>query len=232
MNTTTDEQRFTELYRQHYADISAYVRRRIDADQVTDIVAEVFATAWRRLDEIPRRAVLPWLYGVARRTLANAHRSNRRRLNLLEALGGEPSHQVGDHGGSRSRRCPPQPATVTRRRNSPPCCPAKTRVKSTCCGAPPATVAEWSNCRPLRRPSDPSHRCPVPPCSTRKTSCSFPKISVGQESEAVAELSDSDSSAGGCSGACVSPGSRKAMITSPPFQATNTPRARRTHVHL
>jgi RNA polymerase sigma-70 factor (ECF subfamily) len=97
VNTTTDEQRFTELYRQHYADISAYVRRRIDADQVTDIVAEVFATAWRRLDEIPRRAVLPWLYGVARRTLANAHRSNRRRLNLLEALGGEPAHHVGDH---------------------------------------------------------------------------------------------------------------------------------------
>jgi RNA polymerase sigma-70 factor (ECF subfamily) len=97
VNTPTDEQQFTELYRQHYADISGYVRRRIDADQVTDIVAEVFATAWRRLDEIPRRSVLPWLYGVARRTLANAHRSNRRRLNLLEALGGEPAHQVGDH---------------------------------------------------------------------------------------------------------------------------------------
>ncbi|MER7686785.1 sigma-70 family RNA polymerase sigma factor [Streptomyces sp. NPDC097610] len=97
MDTTTDEQRFTELYRQHYAAVSAYVRRRIDADQVTDVVAEVFAIAWRRLDEIPRRAVLPWLYGVARRTLANAHRSNRRRLDLLEVLGGEPAHEVGDH---------------------------------------------------------------------------------------------------------------------------------------
>lgn len=59
VNTTTDEQRFTELYRQHYADISTYVRRRIDADQVTDIVAEVFATAWRRLDEIPAERFCP-----------------------------------------------------------------------------------------------------------------------------------------------------------------------------
>ena len=34
--------------------------------------AETFAVAWRRRDRMPRGAELPWLYGVARRVLAEA----------------------------------------------------------------------------------------------------------------------------------------------------------------
>jgi RNA polymerase sigma-70 factor (ECF subfamily) len=43
-----------------------------------DVTAETFLVAWRRLDRLPDEA-LPWLYAVARKTLAN-----RRRRDLRE----------------------------------------------------------------------------------------------------------------------------------------------------
>jgi RNA polymerase sigma-70 factor (ECF subfamily) len=42
-----------------------------------EVAADVFVVAWRRRDSIPDEP-LPWLYGVARRTLANSRRSARR----------------------------------------------------------------------------------------------------------------------------------------------------------
>ena len=39
-----------------------------------DLAAEVFATAWRRRNDLPRETVLPWLYRTARFTLANSRR--------------------------------------------------------------------------------------------------------------------------------------------------------------
>lgn len=97
MDIAEDEQRFTDLYREHYSAVDAFVRRRVRADQVTDLVAETFLVAWRRLDELPRSAVLPWLYGVAKYTLANAYRSEERRLRLVESLASQPQAVVGDH---------------------------------------------------------------------------------------------------------------------------------------
>ncbi|MDX2641994.1 sigma-70 family RNA polymerase sigma factor [Streptomyces sp. PA03-1a] len=97
MDTTTDEQRFTSVYRATYPAVEAYVRRRIHPDQARDVVAEVFLVAWRRFDEAPAFDVLPWLYGVARRTLANAHRADQRRAGLLEVLAVQPREDVGDH---------------------------------------------------------------------------------------------------------------------------------------
>ncbi len=64
------------MFTQHYPQILAYARRRVPAD-ADDVVGEVFTTAWRRLDEVPTDA-LPWLYGVARRLIANARRSAAR----------------------------------------------------------------------------------------------------------------------------------------------------------
>ena len=61
--------------------IGAYIRRRIyplshsDAD---DLIEEVLIIAWRRLDDIPPGAAVPWLIGVARNVLRNAHRKYRR----------------------------------------------------------------------------------------------------------------------------------------------------------
>ena len=81
-------ERFALLYQAHYLQILGYVlRRRQSSEDAADIVAESFLTAWRRLDDVPEEpATLLWMYGVARRILANHHRGTRRRLHLEERL--------------------------------------------------------------------------------------------------------------------------------------------------
>lgn len=78
-------QRFEVLYKGCYQAIYAYVWRRMadSRDDVPDIVAEVFAVAWRRMDAVPYppRDRL-WLYGVARRVVADHQRRAVRKLRL------------------------------------------------------------------------------------------------------------------------------------------------------
>ena len=72
-----DEAWFTAVYRDHYRDVVRYgVRRLGDVDRSTDLAQEVFTIAWRRRDQVPDHS-LPWLYGVARRLIANQWRSER-----------------------------------------------------------------------------------------------------------------------------------------------------------
>lgn len=75
------------LFRSHARDVLAYALRRTDAASAEDVVSEVFLVAGRKLDAIPGDAALLWLYGVARRVLANQRRGERRRLALTSALG-------------------------------------------------------------------------------------------------------------------------------------------------
>src|SRR5436305_12327804 len=69
-------ERFEQIYEEHRDAVRAYVRRRAPESLVDDIVADVFVVCVRRLDDVPRNA-LPWLYGVARKTLANERRKRR-----------------------------------------------------------------------------------------------------------------------------------------------------------
>ncbi|MFI6293964.1 RNA polymerase sigma factor [Nonomuraea sp. NPDC050790] len=79
--------RFEALYRETYDQIAAYAARRCDSPQdAADVVAETFTIAWRRVDELPpgQEARL-WLYGVARKVLADHRRSAvRQRLRSVE----------------------------------------------------------------------------------------------------------------------------------------------------
>ncbi|MGI8624716.1 MAG: RNA polymerase sigma factor [Solirubrobacteraceae bacterium] len=75
--------RFEALFEAHHGAVRAYALRRADAETAGDAVADTFLVAWRRLDDIPDEP-LPWLYGVARRALADQHRSARRRFVLRE----------------------------------------------------------------------------------------------------------------------------------------------------
>ena len=51
------------------------------------MIAETFATLWRRFDRCPQGDELrPWLFGVARRVIANQRRGERRRSALGERL--------------------------------------------------------------------------------------------------------------------------------------------------
>jgi RNA polymerase sigma factor (sigma-70 family) len=73
-------ERFSELYRTQCDAVLSYAWRRTDPETARDVVAETFLVAWRRLDAVPPDGgeARPWLYGVARRVLANAERSRRR----------------------------------------------------------------------------------------------------------------------------------------------------------
>ena len=80
------EDRFTALMRQVGEPLRHYVVRRVRPDQVDDTLADVFLVVWRRLHDVPADEPLPWCYGVARRCVANTHRSQRRRLELVDKL--------------------------------------------------------------------------------------------------------------------------------------------------
>lgn len=69
-----DEAWFTDLYATHHAAVARYgIRRLRSPDDAGELAQEVFVVAWRRRLDVPDHA-LPWLYGVARRLLANQRR--------------------------------------------------------------------------------------------------------------------------------------------------------------
>jgi RNA polymerase sigma factor (sigma-70 family) len=80
--------RFDELYAANHRQVLGYLLRRTDVtDDAADVFAETFLIAWRRLDELPAgEQARMWLYGTARRTLANYRRGERRRGALAERL--------------------------------------------------------------------------------------------------------------------------------------------------
>lgn len=84
------ERRLADLYRRHASSVHAFARRRVDAPTAEEVVAETFVVAWHRLDELSEPA-LPWLYGVARRLIANQLRGADRRRALLTRLAEQPS---------------------------------------------------------------------------------------------------------------------------------------------
>jgi RNA polymerase sigma factor (sigma-70 family) len=95
--------RFDELYAQHHRQVLGYLLRRTEnTDDAADVFAETFLTAWRRLDDLPGgQQARMWLYGTARRTLANYRRGERRRLALADRLRADlaDSYQPAAPGG-------------------------------------------------------------------------------------------------------------------------------------
>ena len=83
--------RFEGLYAANHAPILGYaLRRAASPEDAADILAETFLTAWRRLDELPPGDdARLWLYGIARRVLANYYRGERRRSALAARLRAE-----------------------------------------------------------------------------------------------------------------------------------------------
>ena len=92
------EERFRELFNSSYHHVLGYaLRRAASRDDAADVVAETFLVAWRRLDDLPSEALTrPWLYGVARRVLANQRRSTGRRELLAARLREVPRLPVID----------------------------------------------------------------------------------------------------------------------------------------
>jgi RNA polymerase sigma-70 factor, ECF subfamily len=91
---------FTRLYQMHYGAVLRYAARRADPDSARDVAAETFLVAWRRPSAVPAvpAAAEAWLYGVARRVLANGQRSRHRAEQLTVRLMDQfrPAEQSAD----------------------------------------------------------------------------------------------------------------------------------------
>jgi RNA polymerase sigma-70 factor, ECF subfamily len=92
-----DTTRFERCFAENYAAITAYLLRRCPTrEDAEDAAAEVFAVAWRRVGDLPAPPEdRLWLFGVARRVLANHARGARRRERLWHRL----RDRVGAGGG-------------------------------------------------------------------------------------------------------------------------------------
>jgi RNA polymerase sigma factor (sigma-70 family) len=77
-------EQFERVFAAQSRSVFAYAARRAP-ERADDVVAETFAVAWRRFDEIPSD-IEPWLYGVARRVLAGQWRSQSRQSALVSRL--------------------------------------------------------------------------------------------------------------------------------------------------
>jgi RNA polymerase sigma-70 factor (ECF subfamily) len=90
----------------HASSVRRYLYRRLigsadPASTADDLTADVLVVAWRRRDDVPEGAELPWLYAVARRVLANYRRSPREvlvaDLGELDAIDeADPAEIVSD----------------------------------------------------------------------------------------------------------------------------------------
>lgn len=95
---------FDDCFSAHYAEVLAYCLRRVELrGQAEDAAAETFVIAWRRFESLPHDPV-PWLYGVARRVIANQARGDRRRSRLVVRAAGEPSLGARDPADVVSER--------------------------------------------------------------------------------------------------------------------------------
>jgi RNA polymerase sigma-70 factor (ECF subfamily) len=83
-----ERERFEAIYKAQAGAIRSYARRRLDAAEADDVVADVFLVVWRRIEQAPADP-LPWLLGIARRVLANRRRAESRSEALQNRLRNE-----------------------------------------------------------------------------------------------------------------------------------------------
>lgn len=78
--------RFEELVAVVYEPVARYLRRRTDPATADDVLGDVLLVLWRRLDDVPAGAELPYAYGVARGCLANSRRAAGRQERVVARL--------------------------------------------------------------------------------------------------------------------------------------------------
>jgi RNA polymerase sigma-70 factor (ECF subfamily) len=100
------EARYRALVDQVGKPLARYLGRRTDPEEARDVWADALLVLWRRLDDVPADAALPWAYGVARRCLANARRARTRRLALVRRVGAQREQQAGLDGRPSTEQQP------------------------------------------------------------------------------------------------------------------------------
>jgi RNA polymerase sigma-70 factor (ECF subfamily) len=101
----TRDERFERIYEDHFQRVAAYLLARSDREVAQDALARTVEIAWRRIDDIPDDS-LPWLFGVARKVLADLRRSQGRADALFERMVStlERHHETPDHADAATDR--------------------------------------------------------------------------------------------------------------------------------
>lgn len=89
-----DQKQFVDTFRAHLPAVSKYLTRRVDRSDVEDLAADIFEIAWRKRQDCPPGAELPWLYRISGFVVSNHRRKQHRRgfsLELLEHDNSAPS---------------------------------------------------------------------------------------------------------------------------------------------
>lgn len=81
--------RFEEVAAEVVPALERYLRRR--TGEADDVLADTLLVLWRRLEDVPTDAALPYAYGVAQRCLLNARRGRERHWRLVSRLAREPA---------------------------------------------------------------------------------------------------------------------------------------------
>ena len=86
-----EKARFEELFRQTRVPLLGYLTRRAPVDDAADLLAEVYLVAWRRRSDVPDGdEIRLWLFGVARRLVAEHHRLTWTRADAELQAGDTP----------------------------------------------------------------------------------------------------------------------------------------------
>ena len=72
-----DAEWFEQVVHEHGTAVYRYLVRRVPRSDAEDLAADVLAVAWRRRDDVPVGAELPWLYRTAGFVVANHRRKSR-----------------------------------------------------------------------------------------------------------------------------------------------------------
>jgi RNA polymerase sigma-70 factor (ECF subfamily) len=86
-----EKARFEELFQQTRAPLLGYLTRRAPVEDAADLLAEVYLVAWRRRSDLPDGDESRlWLFGVARRLVAEHHRLTWTRADAELHAGATP----------------------------------------------------------------------------------------------------------------------------------------------
>ncbi|WP_040166007.1 RNA polymerase sigma factor [Microbacterium gorillae] len=78
----------TGVLRANALDVLRYLQRRVGLDDAADLLSETMMIAWRRVTDLPGEDVAArmWMFGIARGTLLNHARGERRRVALADRV--------------------------------------------------------------------------------------------------------------------------------------------------
>lgn len=89
--------RLHAAFEDHYSAVLAYAAyHTLSAEDAEEVTSSTYLAAWRRVHDMPGEPdTLRWLFGVAKKTLANQRRAISRQGELINKLARQPKPPLG-----------------------------------------------------------------------------------------------------------------------------------------